>query len=58
MYDPQSTCKNIFANLIQKWIYLSSLEEFSSGEFNKLYQETIEVVIDVSCVTGERGEIH
>lgn len=58
MYDPQNTCKNILASLIQKWIHLSSLKEFSSGEFNKLYQETIEVVLDVSCLGDKHGEIH
>lgn len=58
MYDPQNTCKNILASLIQKWIHLSSLNEFSSGEFNKLYQETIEVVLDVSCLGDKHGEIH
>lgn len=47
MYDPKITYKNSLINLIQKWTHLSSQDEIS-GEFNNLYQETLELILDVS----------
>lgn len=47
MYDPENTYKTSLINLIQKWTHLSSQDEIS-GEFSNLYQETLELILDVS----------
>lgn len=47
MYDPKNTYEISLINLIQKWTHLSSQDKIS-GEFNNLYQETLELILDVS----------
>lgn len=64
MYSPRTIFNNRFVNLDRKWNLLSqqsSQDELDVAEFNKLYQQTLEIILDVSdgkySLISRNGEI-
>lgn len=47
MYSPQEIFDNNFLKLDEKWTQLSNLK-LDAEEFEKLYQETLRLTLDVS----------